>query len=147
MNTVLPTQIGYTPTGSASGAQLVIGRNTTANWEAIGFGNDGRPDANERLVINLTYIDKSFVEPKLIHAGTAYLDANSLFKIIQQSITKSNAGVKESNGNPIKKIDSFEFSLKEVFVCEDTDGDGVADLERSMLVFASQTFPTGLVPK
>lgn len=97
-----PTQIGYTPTGSAYGSQVVIGRNMSAgNWEAIGFGAAGRPDPVERVYFNLSQI--SGVNPA-VQKATIAIDTKSLLNII--------------TANPNAPTTGFYFSFRELQVCD-----------------------------
>lgn len=118
-NTLHPTQIGYTPIGSAYQSTVTIGGNASpGTWEAIGFGQNGRPDYMERLVINL--VSPSGVAPNQItRKGTCVLDVTQLIAII--------------NGNSNAPSTGFAFALREVDVCEN----GTA---KKMVVFASQTY-------
>lgn len=124
MNPSVPTQLGYTPTGSAYQSTVVIGRNVNATWEAVGFGAEGRPDYLERLTINLT----SPSGASLVRKGVVNIDVGALVQAI--------------NANPFAPSTGFQFAFREVSVCEVPDGSSSA-VERRMMVIASQTYATG----
>jgi hypothetical protein len=116
--TFFPTQIGYTPTGSAYGSQVVIGRNLGSPWEAIGFGVQGRPDYVERVYINIT--QASGVTPA--RQATVALDVQSLLSIMAQ--------------RPLAPTTGFYFSFREYLVCDQGD-------TKAALFLSSQAYPTG----
>lgn len=95
-----PTQIGYTPTGSVCGSQVVIGKDMTSSWEAIGYGAAGRPDPLDRLYINISQI--SGVNPPVRKATVAF-DVKSLLNIIA--------------ANPNAPTTGFYFAFRELQVC------------------------------
>lgn len=122
MNQTLSTQIGYTPSGSALGSTVVIGRDITSAWEAIGFGSQGRPDVLEKLNINLTSLSGT-----ITRKGVVSIDVASLVAVI--------------NANPNAPATGFQFGFREVAVCElDANGDSV---EKLMMVISSQTYASG----
>lgn len=129
-NTFYPTQIGFVPSGSApNSSKIVIGRNITGSWEAVGFGADGRPDTLNNFVINFTYTNAGQAR-KL---GDVTLNAGDLYTIM----------------NPLPNKQSYapsniELTFKEVSICE--LGDDGESVERKMIVLASQTYATGLKP-
>jgi len=97
--TFFPTQIGYTPTGSAYGSQVVIGRNMNTTWDAVGFGQGGRPDYVERIYLNIT--QASGVAP--VQKAQIALDVKSLLNIIA--------------ANPNAPTTGFYFAFRELQVC------------------------------
>ena len=99
--TFSPTQIGYTPTGSAYGSQVIIGRNMLGtNWEAIGYGQAGRPDYVERVYVNLTLA--SGVAPA--QKATLSFNVSDIQTIIQGSANANAA--------------ALTFQLREFDVCD-----------------------------
>lgn len=116
-NTLHPSQVSYTPTGSAYQSTVVIGRQIGATWEAIGFGAQGRPDYLERLVINLTTPSGG-----LSQKGSITMDVGSIINVIA--------------ANPFAPASGFQISLREVLVCD-------AGTTKKMMILASQTYPTG----
>lgn len=132
MNSLLPTQIGFIPGVDGSGEQvknqtseLVLGRNVTGDWEAIGFGKNGRPDYLEKVTLNIAYRmgDNTKVLPLRIT-----IDANVVYDIWMN--------------NADTPSDGFNLITKEVAVCE-TDDEGNST-EKRMIILASETYlPTG----
>lgn len=122
MNTIFPTQIGYTPRSSdgSQPSQLVFGKNINVNWEAVGLGTNGRPDPLEAVSINITLTQGGVTTQPLIIT----IVANDLITIM----TNPNAPA------------TFEMKLREVAVCEDTNNDGTADTEKRMVILGSATY-------
>lgn len=118
LNTLHPTQIGYTPTGNynsvSTSSTLYLGRNAGVTWEAIGFGQDGRPDYLENLVINLTQV------------GTP----NQTIASIVMSVTGIQAIIAAS---PNAAAQALSLTLREVSVCD-------AGVAKKMIVLASPTY-------
>lgn len=125
-NTFFPTQIGTTYTGSAAGSQIIIGRNVNSNFEAAGFGQNGRPDYLQNFEINITQKNG---DEKLNRRGLVTIDVDSLMYYINNKYAPSSG---------------IHFGVRELSVCEVNDA-GVAE-EKSMLVLCSQTYQTGLRP-
>lgn len=130
MPTILPTQLGTTiySDGSAnipaSQSQIFIGKDITAQWEAVGFGSQGRPDAVENVILNLTLITNSAGGPS--KKATISLKASDI-----NSILKGNTNIP----NPVT------LSLMEVDVCNN----GTA---AKMLVISSVPYaPAGNNPQ
>ena len=120
-NVTTPPQIGFTPAGSTLGSQIVMGKNTAVTFEAIGYGEKGRPQELQKIVINLSKFE-----------GTTYTTIGSISLDVQAitDLIAANSNIP----NPIS------MTLREVAVCEDTDNDGTADAEKRMIIIGSQTY-------
>lgn len=122
MRTLHPTQIGYTETGNALGANIVLGRDTSVakgGFEAYGFGKYGRPDYAQNIIANLTY---------------RYQDNNYLIAKISMK-GSDMASIMTANGNLNGTV---TLALKEVSVCEvDSQGNSV---EKKMIILGSPTY-------
>lgn len=112
-NTFNATQIGFTPPSSPQGSQVVIGKDITASWEAVGFGADGRPDVLGKVFI---YLTSSGGTPAQV--GVISLDVAQLVSIIQ--------------ANPNAPT-TFQFQMREFDVCDN----GVA---KKTMIIASQNY-------
>jgi len=123
-NTFYPTQVGFTPSGSFQGSQVIIGRNIDVQWEAIGFGAGGRPDPVNNMVINLTFTANNGTA---LRVGEVRLNAEELFDIAIENNLQD---------------DTIELTFREISVCE-TDDEGNAS-EKKMIILASQTYATGI---
>lgn len=126
-NTSNPTQIGFTPasyhpTGNVQGgSQVIIGRDVTASWEAIGYGSGARPDILENFVINLTNT----------HTGIDKGNKVSIILNYQELISIAT-------GNPFSFPGTgLNLVLKEVSVCEMVSGESQ---EKRMIIIGSQTY-------
>lgn len=117
--TFSPTQIGYTPTGSAYGSQVVIGRNMNTTWDAIGYGQAGRPDYVERIYLNIT--QASGVAP--VQKAQVVLDVKSLLNILA--------------ARPLAPTTGFYFAFREYLVCNNGVTQGAVFL-------SSQPYSTGV---
>lgn len=111
-----PTNVGYTPTGSAYGSQLYLGRNLATTWEAIGFGQVGRPDILERVYINLTQVSGVATPTRVAQLSFNVAD-------VQTIIT----------ANPNAAAAALTFQLREVDVCE-------SSVAKKMLVLCSAPY-------
>jgi len=103
MNTFYSTQLGYTPSGSAYGSQIILGRNLDTTWEAIGFGQAGRPDVLERVVINLTRVSGVATPTKL---GQISFNVTDIQTLIAGSTTAASG--------------ALNMQLREIDVCNDS---------------------------
>jgi hypothetical protein len=116
-NPYYPTQMGYLPTGSngvANTSTFVVGRDITANYEAVGLGAGGRPDYAQEVVFNLTYKDG----PTLTKRGTISLNVGDLY------------AAKLTNPNVPTDIALY---LQEVAVCDN-------GVEKRMMIIASDPY-------
>jgi len=114
-NTFIPSQLGWTQTGSANGSQIVLGKDLTVGWEAAGFGKAGRPDILEKVVINLT----NTVQNPDAKRGSISIDVADLMTVIE--------------ANPENAPSVFRFELRQMDVCDN----GIA---KKIMVLASQTY-------
>lgn len=115
-------QVGFSPpqNGQVGQSQVIIGKDVTAKWEAVGFGPDGRPDYAEKFIINFTTYDGNQSYTK---AGSLVLDVADLAAIV-----KNNPNV------PAK----LTLGFKEVDVCvQDDNGNTTA---QKMIVMASAPY-------
>lgn len=119
-NTILPSQLGFTPTGSSQGSQFFIGRNVNVDWEGVGVGSDGRPDPLDRMYIYFT----SGVGDIPIQWGHIDLDVSQFLETIA--------------ANPNAPTTGFQLAMRQVLVCD-------AGVTKNMMIIASQTYPTGSV--
>lgn len=114
--TSTPTQIGYIQSGVRgpifTPSEVVIGRDVTGSWEAAGFGAQGRPDALQKITINLSPQDGLDLPGKII------IDVQDVLSIM------------DDNDNA---PDNMYFRLTEVSICE-------SGVEKRMVVLASQTY-------
>lgn len=117
--TFFPTQVGYTPTGSAYGSQIVLGRNLNTTWEAIGFGQQGRPDPLERVYMNLSQI--SGLSTAAQKAVVAF-DVKSLLNILA--------------ARPLAPTTGFYFAFREYLVCDN-------GTTKAAVFLSSQPYATG----
>jgi hypothetical protein len=131
-NTFHPTQIGFTPSGDKQTSQVVIGKDTRTNWEAIGFGPVGRPDVLEKLVINFTQVSGTApagMTPNPSFRGKITIDVNEIVEIIK--------------ANPPLTVSGVDLRLREILVCV-AENDGDAGTEQKMLILASQPYISSL---
>lgn len=121
-NTSNATQIGSTPLNyTGGGSQLIIGRDVTASWEAVGYGSGARPDILENFVINLTNL----------RSGTDKGNKVSITLNYQELISIAT-------GNPFSFPGTgLNLVLKEVSVCEMVSGESK---EKRMVIIGSQTY-------
>lgn len=113
-NPFFPTQAGYIPTGSANTSTYVVGRDISSNFEAVGFGDGGRPDYVQKVEFNLTYKDGN----SLTKRGTISLNVGDLY------------AAKLSNPNVPTDIALY---LQEVDVCDN----GIA---KKIMIIASDPY-------
>lgn len=126
MNSLLPTQIGYTPLSSGTPpypSQVVIGRDITASFEAVGFGDGGRPDPMSLLKINLT---NQAVDPA-VKVGSISMSATGLAAIISANFALL--------GQPLN------FTFQEVALCVDVNG--TATEKRAVVLMSQSYLPAG----
>lgn len=122
-NSLLPTQIGYVPASQdgTQQSQLVLGRNTTGTWEAVGFGAQSRPDPLQALQVFVTVNPLSQTPTVPV---TINIDATNALAV---ALANPNAP------------SVFTFTLQEVATCE-TDANGVTSEKRRMALI-SQAYP------
>lgn len=102
-NSFFPPQVGFIPTGLNStryNSSVVLGRNGNVQWEAVGFGADGRPDNLEYFNIYLTNV--SGVNPAV--RGAISMNVGDIQTII--------------DGNSNATAAALTFKLREVDVCD-----------------------------
>lgn len=116
MPSFFPTQIGFTPTGSVYGSQVVVGRNMSSSWEAAGLGAGGRPDPVDRIYFNLSLIS-GLSTP--LQTATIAFDTQSLIRIVL--------------ANPNAPSTGFYFAFRELQVCDN-------GTTRAMTFLASQPY-------
>ena len=116
----LPPQIGFVPSGTNQTSHVVIGRDITGSWEAVGFGPDGRPDIAQQIRFNLVnrVSDTEFTQPIQI-----VLDTFDLVVLL--------------NSNP-NAPEVFYISAREVAICSGDDNGNTT--EARMVVLASQPY-------
>jgi len=131
-NTSNPTQIGYTPLGyTGLGSQVVIGRNTRSEWEAIGYGSGARPDILQQFVINLSY-QGDFFNP--VSADNPLATDTNITLNVADIVTAFS-------GNLANFPSTLSLKLTEVSVCEMVSGES---REKRMIIIGSQTYlPSG----
>jgi len=126
---VFTPQMGFIPSGANQDSRVIVGQNPNVTWEAIGFGQRGRPDTLQQFEIFLTAIsgDQTSVLTSGPLMATILMDCSSMYNTIAN--------------NPTAPTTGFFFSMREVSVCENVAGNSV---ERKMMILASQTYPTGV---
>lgn len=113
--------------GNASQAQYIVGRDLNLNIEAFGMGSQGRPDAVENLIINISQISaNNSLNTIALPAKVASVQIN-LNDIISLMATNPN----------IPQDGSFTLKLTEVDVCNTVAG---VSTPMKMLVLASQVY-------
>ena len=116
-NSIIPTQLGYTSPDSSLRSQLYLGKNVSVDFEAVGAGAGGRPDALAAVKIHLSQDGTAL--------GAIYLDVSDIIAL------------KDANEN----IPSELFlRLRQVSVCEINEATGEGE-EKNMVVLASATYP------
>lgn len=119
-DSIIPTQIGSTPPGSSLDSQVVIGKDTTVSFEAVGIGSQGRPDYVQNVIINLSKIENNTT----VTIAKIQLNVGDLITLM------------DKNKNMPKNL---SLALKEVAVCEIADGSEEA-VDKRMIVLASDTY-------
>ncbi len=114
MNSLIPTQIGFVPSGVNVGSQFIVGKDIASSWEGAGLGPNGRPDIAQSITFFMTNVVAG-VQTKV---GSVSIDASGM------------AAVMTSNANAPK---SFHFQMREFAVCE-------SGAEKRVLVMASETY-------
>lgn len=115
-NSIIPTQLGYTPPGSTNGSQLVLGKDVTiVDFEAVGLGEGGRPDILNTLIINIT------------NAGQ---------KVISISIDGRDMTVLIARNANLPK--NAVMTIKEAAICEQDDAGNTT--EKRILILASDSY-------
>ncbi len=109
-------QIGFVPSGVAQDGRVIIGKDYSVTWEAIGFGPGGRPDGLNQLQINLTRVSGVAAPVKF---ASVNLDVSTL--------------IAAQIANPNIPSTGITFSFREVAVCD-------AGTNKRMLVIASSTY-------
>ncbi len=123
MNTFFPSQIGYIPTGNAAGAltsTVVVGRTITGVFEAVGFGQGGRPDYVEVVQVNIS-------KRQSVGGGGA--------PIVDQygTITMNVADIITARAANSHFPTNLNMTFKEVAICEN-------GTNKRFMVLASQTY-------
>lgn len=116
--TFYPTQIGYVPTGNASGpliSSVTIGRTITGSFDGIGFGKQGRPDYLQDMIINLA---NRATDGTLTQKGTITLNVGDL---IAAKVTNPNVPT------------NLNLTLREVSVCD-------SGVTKKMIILGSQPY-------
>ena len=121
-NSIVPTTIGSLPSTSTFGSTLVLGKDVTADFEAVGLGIDGRPDVLNLLQINLSQYDPSS-DGNLLPVVSFIIDPLDILEL--------------QKNNPAITSPIF-LNFKEVAICE-TDDEGNST-EKRMIVLASDTY-------
>lgn len=129
-NTVLPAQLGTVPfnpggSGSASNSQIVMGRDPTVTFEAVGLGAQGRPDYLQTVKINFSKAPSGSNTYKQM--GSVSFDVADVY-----SFFTGNLNVPQN----------LNIKFRQVSVCEVNDTTQETE-ERAMIILASQTFATG----
>lgn len=114
-NSILPTQIGYTPPNSQQGSTVVLGRDmgNGVQFEAIGIGATARPDVLEAIIINLTNASDNKKIASII------FDVNDIIALMTANTNISTP---------------LSFKLTEVAVCDSEQG------EMNMVILASTPY-------
>lgn len=113
-----PTQIGFLPTGANGTAQtstLYFGRDTNATYDAVGFGQGGRPDYVS--IIQIPLVQRAG-DGTLTKKGTITLDVAAIV-----------SGANANSNMPT----NLNLVLQEVAVCDN----GTA---KRMMIIGSQTY-------
>lgn len=119
--------IGYTNSGL-----LLIGKNPTVNWEAIGFGEGGRPNIMGTLTINFCVSGDNNLPSTSGQSGAAAINMIASVGLAAGDLVNIVTG---STNAP----KFFNFSFKEVAVCS---GDGKGNSQEArMMILASQIYP------
>lgn len=121
MNAFYPSNVGFTPTGSAYGSTITLGRTISGTFEGVGFGQGGRPDYANLVVINLAQRVNDGGGDIIEQHGTITLNVGD---VLAQMATR-----------PLFPT-NLNLTLKEVLVCE-------ANVTKGMMIIGSQTYPTG----
>ncbi len=136
-NTSNPTQIGFIPYNTedpnTQRSSVIIGRDTTTDWEAIGYGSGARPDVLQYMAINLSY-PRDVVNP--ISADNP-LASNTY---IQLDVTDIKAA---KLANPENFPTTLTLIMKEIAVCEIDDETGEAVEKRMVGIFSQTYLPSG----
>jgi hypothetical protein len=120
-NSFFDPYVGFVPSG-----QLVIGQDPTVNWEAIGFGQNGRPNGMGTLTINIC----SSGNGSFTKMASLQIAAGDLLTIMA-----ANQNAPGNNGADDK---TFNFALTEVAVCSGDDSGNTQ--EARMVIWASQMY-------
>lgn len=118
MQPLFPAQIGFIPKKEGQKSEIIIGKDVSVEYEAIGFGADARPEELNSLTIN---ISDGSVTPSVKKLSIKIDIADVLAIIAANPSVPSNLTV----------------SLKEASVCEVV---GEETVEKRMLILASQTY-------
>lgn len=96
--------IGYTPTGIGSPyqSQVIVGKDLSLSFEAIGFGPNSRPDLVEGVRLNLTLISGNQQDGGPQKMASLSFSANDISAIIDSASTL---------------VGPVPFQLVEVIVC------------------------------
>lgn len=94
-------QIGFVPSGVAQDGRVIIGKDYSVTWEAIGFGPGGRPDGMMQLQINFTQVSGVLAPVKF---ATVNLDVSTL--------------VAAQVANPNIPSTGLNFAFREVAICD-----------------------------
>lgn len=132
-NTSTPTQIGFTPPDftSSGSSQIIIGRDTTSAWEAIGYGSGARPDVLQTFIVNLSF-------PQNINAPYDPVN-NPLVTTAQISLDVTDI-VTAYTSNPTNFPSNLTLYLQEVAVCSG-DGNGNTQEARMIIIGSQQYLP------
>lgn len=115
-NSIIPTQLGYTAPNTPSRSQIYLGKDVNAQFEAIGLGEEGRPDALQALKIHLSQNG--------VAKGAIYLDITDIIAL--------------QNANSNIPAELF-LKLMEVSVCEINPSTGDGE-EKKMVILGSPTY-------
>jgi len=114
--TIIPSQLGYTAPNTASRSQIYLGKNFNVEFEAVGIGNDGRPDELQALKIHLSQAG--------VPLGAIYLDVTDIIAL--------------KATNPAIPSEVF-LKLTEVSLCEVNDVTGETE-EKRMIILGSPSY-------
>ncbi len=128
-NTSNPTQVGYTPLGYIDGSQVIIGRDSSVAWEAVGYGSGARPDFLQKFKINLSY-QQDITQPL---SDSNPLETNTFISLDITDLLEAY------NANPDNFPTQLNLTFKEASVCEIPEGETEAR-ERRMIIIGSQTY-------
>lgn len=117
-NSIIPTQLGYTAPNTTYRSQIYLGKDVSANFEAVGLGAGGRPDVLQALKIHLSQGG--------VGLGAIYLDVTDIIAL------------KAANPNIPNEL---FLKLVQVSVCEINNLTGEGE-EKNMVILGSPTYST-----
>lgn len=115
--TIVPSQLGYTAPGSRLRSQLFLGKNVNVQFEALGLGDDGRPDELQALKIHISQNG--------VAQGAIYLDVTDVLELKQKNSSLSGK--------------ELFLKLREASVCVLNEQTGEGE-EKKIIILSSEPF-------